>query len=384
MAEARSGALRAGERIPELDGLRGVAVLLVVFLHCVARAPSYLADSEPLSKLPESIRRLADISWCGVDLFFVLSGFLIGGILLDHGRSPRLWQAFYARRAARILPLYLTIVALAFAFPAEAGHNPYRPVPLWGYLLFIQNFWTATGSVACRWLGPCWSIAIEEQFYLVAPWLITRLAPRTLVTVLLSCILGGLGLRCVLLFYPGALPFHVSSWDFTLGRFDGPAFGVLGAWMVRQASVRAFLARQLTGLKWFAALLLFVVVGLSQFKPQPWFEAVILSFGLSVLAALSLAAILICVLSPNGLLARLMRVVPLMAAGRYSYFVYLFHIPVLSALGSRLHAGYWVQVGMCWIVLALLARYSWRFFESPLLKLGQSVRYEAPAAPAID
>jgi peptidoglycan/LPS O-acetylase OafA/YrhL len=73
-----------------------------------------------------------------------------------------------------------------------------------------------------------------------------------------------------------------------------------------------------------------------------------------------------------------------MAAGRYSYFVYLFHIPVLSALGSRLHAGYWVQVGMCWIVLALLARYSWRFFESPLLKLGQSVRYEAPAAPAID
>ena len=128
------------------------------------------------------------LSWAGVDLFFVLSGYLIGGILIKHRDAENYFQAFYVRRAARLLPLYLVMVALYFALGplllasrTNAGawlvHGPGPSIPVWGYLLYVQNLFVAqSGGWGGHWLAPTWSLAVEEQFYLIAP-LLLRIVP---------------------------------------------------------------------------------------------------------------------------------------------------------------------------------------------------------------
>jgi peptidoglycan/LPS O-acetylase OafA/YrhL len=164
-ADQNVAALRAGDRLAELDGLRGIAILFVIVLHYVARAP-VPANARPLFGQPNWLLALADMSWSGVDLFFVLSGFLIGGILLDHRQSPNLWRAFYSRRVGRIFPAYFLLLLLAVIGLPGDPPRPEGAVPLVTYFLFIQNLWR--GALPVVWLGPCWSIAIEEQFYLTA------------------------------------------------------------------------------------------------------------------------------------------------------------------------------------------------------------------------
>src|SRR5438445_13096754 len=127
--------LRQGARLPELDGIRGLAILPVLFLHWIVQ------PIEPLLRdLSPHLWALAKLAWCGVDLFFVLSGFLIAGILLDHSEAPNLIRAFYAPRAARILPAYRLLLPTV---PLPLGQQPppirSRDVPNSPYLRFLQN-----------------------------------------------------------------------------------------------------------------------------------------------------------------------------------------------------------------------------------------------------
>ena len=123
--------------------------------------------------------------WSGVDLFFVLSGFLITGILRDQRSSSRYWRTFYLRRACRVLPLYAILLggfALAIAFGASNVPGLwwlfYTPMPLWSYATFTQNFFMAVaGGTGANWMGVSWSLAVEEQFYLVLP-LVVYLLPK--------------------------------------------------------------------------------------------------------------------------------------------------------------------------------------------------------------
>ncbi len=114
-------------------------------------------------------------------------GFLIGGILLDHRDSPHYFKTFYVRRVCRILPLYFVLVipvaAAIFLVPQSSGAGQWllgKPMPVWSYLTFTQNFVMAgTGAFGCHALGATWSLAIEEQFYLLFPWVI-RYVPRAM------------------------------------------------------------------------------------------------------------------------------------------------------------------------------------------------------------
>jgi len=185
-------------RIPALDGLRGMAILLVLLWHfffAVSWTPTTL----------QILRLLGKLSWSGVDLFFVLSGFLIGGILLDARNSPSYFRTFYARRAYRILPLYTVIVAINYFvpfllqfFPARFSDFQRSQVPFLGYLTFTQNFCTAFGLKETYIAGVTWSLAIEEQFYLTMPLLIRTLTRSRLMWVLLAVILGAPLLRIFL------------------------------------------------------------------------------------------------------------------------------------------------------------------------------------------
>ena len=196
---------RLAGRIPELDGIRGLAILLVIVWHYfVSSAPNVKPHTDVYYVL--SAFRLA---WSGVDLFFVLSGFLIVGILYDARTRGSYFLTFYARRFYRILPLYSVVLALFLIglalrpnFPSpnyQAIFN--RTLPLWPYFPFLQNFamaWSQT--LGPTWLSITWSLAIEEQFYILLPLAIRFLDRRAIIALSLLAIAGAplcrLGSRC--------------------------------------------------------------------------------------------------------------------------------------------------------------------------------------------
>ena len=174
-------------RVKELDGLRAIAILSVVMWH-------YLGAGDGPSSTPW---RIFIFGRTGVDLFFVLSGYLITSILLANRGSSNYFQAFYGRRSFRILPIYFGMVAIYLVgrqlSVARALFD--GTLPWWSYLIGLQNFWMATEQTyGAYWLGGTWSLAIEEQFYLIFPLVIyfapLRILPRLLVALLVLCPLG--------------------------------------------------------------------------------------------------------------------------------------------------------------------------------------------------
>ncbi|HEX3770832.1 MAG TPA: acyltransferase, partial [Polyangiaceae bacterium] len=186
---------RSPSRIPEVDGLRGLAIVLVMLWHYVAivvEPPRHSVAAYAVSSL-----RLA---WSGVDLFFVLSGFLIGGILIDERTSPRYLANFYRRRFFRIVPLYALVCGLFWAAVLLGGAKRYGvaghwlfgdPLPWYSFPLFVQNAFIAIrGTFDPMPTGVTWSLAIEEQFYLTLPLLVRHLSRRRLVQVLATAALA--------------------------------------------------------------------------------------------------------------------------------------------------------------------------------------------------
>lgn len=216
------------QRRADLDGLRGIAILLTIFLHYVSRGGYFTFI------VPQPIGMLLDSFWSGVDIFFVLSGFLIGGIIIDNRRAGNFFRVFYLRRAVRILPVALATIAFAYlVLPALGVSHPVdQQVPPLAYLLFVNNVWTSYGVAAYPPLGPMWSLAIEEQFYFMAPAFILLAGSRRWMAIAILIILTSPLLRLVNLGF--------SAWDFTLCRLDGFSAGMLVAVMVRDERFRVY------------------------------------------------------------------------------------------------------------------------------------------------
>src|SRR4051812_20319548 len=143
------------KRIAQLDAVRGLAILMVI-----AHNQGVFADG-----------------WMGVDLFFVLSGFLITGILIDTRESAGYFKNFYGKRCLRIWPLYFVVIVFMFVIvpwlrPSEAHTVFDKSSPWWAYPLFLQNVFVASPTSAAGALAVTWSLAIEEQFYFVWPWIV--------------------------------------------------------------------------------------------------------------------------------------------------------------------------------------------------------------------
>src|SRR5580698_10368066 len=232
-------------RIPELDGLRGIAVLCVVCIHYIVVSPS------AHSPIAAFFQRAVALGWSGVDLFFVLSGFLIGGILLDARGSPNYFKAFYARRFFRIIPLYYAWTALYIIVVALAGHtlqshsNSGRAemsgAPVYIHFLFLQNIWPiAFWGLGAGWFTQMWSLAVEEQFYLVCPWLIRFVSTRRLRLVLFAVIAGAPFLRLTLRAIAHVRP--MSIYILTPCRADALAIGILAALLWRNERWKQHLA----------------------------------------------------------------------------------------------------------------------------------------------
>jgi peptidoglycan/LPS O-acetylase OafA/YrhL len=322
-----------------------------------------------------------------VDLFFVLSGFLITGILADNAGTERYFTVFYARRGLRILPVYFLAVLAAFhllprlfgGFDTGGAHTE---AAFW---LFLTNFVKLPYQLA-RTVGHFWSLAIEEQFYLCWPlvvFLTTRAQARriALVTVILSPILRIAALRAGV---SGDAVYH-----FTPFRLDGLAAGAFIALSMREPAARALLARYSTRVGIVAAVVAAFLYGP---LPLPASLSLLLDFSIGFSAlCIGFGALLtrVVLAEPGSLLARVLSWRALVLLGTHSYAMYLVHVPLLRVVSKVAVPPQWsgsVRSPLLWVIgytaaLALLtlgaAIVSWNLCEKHFLALKRYVPYGA-------
>lgn len=224
------------KRVPQLDAVRGVAVLLVLVHNAGISSSLHLGI-------------LAKNGWMGVDLFFVLSGFLISGILLDTKTSEGYFRNFYARRCLRIWPLYYSALLFMFVVvpllrPSET-HTIFeaRSAPWWSYPVFLQNFLVPVPTMATGLLGVTWSLAVEEQFYLVWPLVVRFTEGVQLRNIAIAVICVSPLLRYFLYQH------HVNIYSNTFCRLDGLMAGALLAILIRSGD---FAPSRLVAPAWIA------------------------------------------------------------------------------------------------------------------------------------
>jgi peptidoglycan/LPS O-acetylase OafA/YrhL len=246
-------------------------------------------------------------------------------------------------------------------------------------LLFVQNIWMGlVGEHGGNWLGVTWSLAIEEQAYLMLPLLARFLTPKWFVGVIVGMILSAPLFRLEAMSHHG-----LGSYVWPHCRWDGIAFGVLGAWLARRNSFEEW---RNALCRWWLPCMLVCLVGLLLLT---LFNASIASFGMSVaghtwLAASSLTLILLGIKPPAGVVESVLTHPFLVWMGTISYGAYLYHQPVSGLVHSFFRAKAPAVHDMSDLMVTLialtgtllLAHFSWRFMEAPLLKLARRRKYE--------
>lgn len=350
----------AGSYLPQLDGIRAIAVTLVLFVHCVIVPGRGTAAW--------ILRNVLSNGWIGVDLFFALSGYLITSILIRARTRPHYFRNFYARRFLRIFPPYYVVIAILAIAAAWLPFGPLRPA--WPYLTYTSNLYLVFAHWEWTPLGHTWSLAIEEQFYLIYPILVLRL-PKPRLRHLLWIVIAISPLVRLMM---NAMTFPAASAFTTFCRLDVLAMGALIAIELDDRTeisdrtvrrLRLAFAALLT-----ASALLFVTRQLD--SRTAFFNGV----SLTIIDATAAMFICVAVAAPVPLLDRLLRLPAVVAMGRISYGIYLFHYPILRIVewqAKARMADTWprtaviggMSIGLTMAVSAL----SWFAFERPILRL---------------
>lgn len=376
-----------GQYIPVLDGLRGVAMLLVFLYHAIS-VPLEEALKPPTVLADEIVRVMTHVGWTGVDLFFVLSGFLITGILLDTKDQPRWWLNYISRRALRIFPLYFGVLTMLFVILPRLVS--WSAVPNFAELQARQGwYWTYSvnlllafshGSRMLR-TGHFWSLSVEEQFYLVWPLIVWICSPRTLLRVAALAMVGGLAFRLGLTLHDpvnaGFLIFFLAP-----GRIDGLMIGAALAVVARSPGG---LARLKGVAPWMLGATVLAVGGLVLLKRGFDLQGALVGVVTVSVFALGYGALLVRALTapPSSPLVRALGSTWLRTGGKISYGFYVFHWPVLGVIqgqtpffahgvallgGSRLPSvllvaaiGMALSYGLAWI--------SYHYYEKRFLEL---------------
>lgn len=308
----------AGDRDLALDGLRGVAILGTVACHFSERI------ALPLTNWFTAI---VDMGGYGVDLFFVLSGFLITRILLRTRDNPRFLSTFFARRFLRIMPLYYAVLIVVFGLAAMGVTSVQRAVDgadqrqLWWWLYAVNLLDSFTGTWHGGILAHFWTLSIEEQFYLVWPFIVALGGRRAI--IITSCILVVLApaLRCIA---------YSNNWIttallFTFCRIDGLAAGSLVACVLLDKPYAPSARRIARLMFWGSAVAMAYLAwaygpSLSQLEP---------SFGTAIISAFVVmfaSVVITSVVAPRSLLGRVLSLRFLRVLGKYSYGMYVFHL----------------------------------------------------------
>lgn len=366
--------------LPSLDGVRGAAILMVL-MH------NLLVVQDPVGPLSRAIRLGLDTGWVGVQLFFVLSGFLITRVLLGSKSAPDYYRAFFARRGLRILPLYYAALLAAFVVWPLLGRQPQVLAEdrSWGLWLYVSN-WTGPLGWGGESLPHFWSLAVEEQFYLFWPLVVRRLSAKRLFQACLALAVLSMVLREVMVL--AAVSPEV-IYSITPCRLDALALGAALAALLHQPGM--LLRLQHRSDHCLGLALLITLIGLFTTHAFPRTTPIGQTLGyalLSVIFTLGLAAAVAGEGASPSRWARLLRAAPLRLCGKYSYGMYVLHKPlhdfvgrpVLRSLG--LASTHSVPVALLYIsattlVVLAAAWLSYQLFERHFLAIRP--RFAAPA-----
>ncbi len=363
--------------MPQLDALRFFAVLGVMVAH--------LWHPRRLPWL------FGELDWAGlgVRLFFVLSGFLITGILLDcrdtakkHGMPVRFYiRQFYARRFLRIFPIYYLVVIIALIVDLP----PARAIWVW-LATYTTNIYITINNEWVGRLGHFWTLAVEEQFYLVWPWVIlfaprNRLLPIILFFISLSPIYRIFAYQ----FYPfdiGAMDFKAGT--FTLGNLDSLAIGALLALAWSSDIPKATLQKYLIRLILPIGLILYTIcLVLYHYRIKPSVFFIFGDFSASLVFAWLVSS---AGMGFKGWVGRVLELRVLNYLGKITYGLYVYHnfpslmlIPLLGKFGYEIQDLSRTNFVLSGLVTIVIASISWHLFEQPINNLKRHFQYSAPS-----
>ncbi len=374
------------DRIPALDGLRGIAILLVLLLHFGQfghglPAPTVLVD--------RIFIRLARTGWMGVDLFFVLSGFLITGILTDTKGDRRYFGQFYARRVLRIFPLYyaalaLFLVVLPALLPNHWVLRDLQADAVWYWTYLYNMKVAATGFQPSSALGHFWSLCVEEQFYLVWPFLVLYLSKKNVLIACAFAVVAALMIRLAL----SVTGYVVLPDVWTLARMDALAVGAFIAVLFRLPGGLAIMRRWAPHIAVAAGIPLGILLR---------YDVALATVSHTLVALLFGAVLILCLsASPLTVLGKATGASVLRFFGRYSYALYVFHPPLIwfkpaftlafvpTVFGSQL-PGYLLWLVMSIGACVVIAEISWHLIEAPFLRLKRFFPYQSTITnPSLD
>ncbi len=365
--------------LPVLDGVRGLAILLVLVFHFIGTVP-------PSGSIEHAVVTVTNYGSYGVELFFVLSGFLITGILYESHHRPHYFRNFYMRRLLRVFPLYYGVLALVF-FVAPLIALLRGPTldylverQAWAWLYAINIYIAKLGDWSFSYLDHFWSLSVEEHFYFVWPVVVCVLArrPRALIAVSL-----GTALCAMLARLTGSL-MGLSWWTtYTLTpfRFDGLALGAFLAVMVRQPGGLERLARALPSVAAILGVLLAATFAWTHFVPQQWLELVLPIRAALILMLLACLLLWALIAPERSMTSRFFCSRVMVVLGTYSYGLYVYHHFIsyyLSANRTDLELARWLgshgaavalQATLGALVSLAIAYLSYEYFEKPFLRL---------------
>lgn len=378
---------RSSKHNPALDGVRGAAIIIVLVYNSFAAFYHPGPESSPVLA---ALARLSHVGWSGVTLFFVLSGYLIGGILLDHREDEHYFRTFFARRFFRIVPLYFVVISPLFLFPLLrvgewapklAEFATTGEIPRLCYPLFLQNIGMAANSHwGPRWLDTTWSLAVEEQFYILAALVIRFLPPRHFPKLLVALIVSAPLLRLLLVLTLPPLQAAIGCYVLLPCRWDALAAGMMFAWSERRWGSAFVPALNSPGARYLLTASFAGAAVLLLMAPDPT-NRLTAVLGHSA-AAIACAAVFAGALGAAPFLKRVMEFRILAFAGLISYGLYLLHEPIISlvtrvTLGTREitspFALWMTLAGVATAVTAATA--SWYLFERHLVRIGHRFRY---------
>lgn len=386
------------DRLLPIDGLRGIAVLLVMQYHFWG-LPFGLFNREPTLAIDRHVADVVQVGWAGVDLFFVLSGFLITGILLDVKGRGGYFRTFYARRGLRIIPPYYAFLIFAmFIIPlvpawddglavvAEPERLRDAQIWFWAFALNIYVGFDAFSGDYPFVYSHFWTLAVEEQFYLVWPFVVLAVRRADLAWACLVAVVGAFLFRIALTEGAWDSIFTKNAISLMPAKMDALALGAFVAVAVREG----YLARLATYAPFAigaAAVALIALYARNSGLHQPDIETI--QFGYIAFGMLFASIVVLALTARAGSPFHAVLTTPvLLSVGKYSYMMYIVHTLVGWELSRQVAVNDWwrtvaesqipfniifsaVATAICYAI----AWVSWRVFEGPVLSLKRHFTY---------